>query len=76
MITRFAKQLTLPSFKEVRQELYRRADWDGYRLIVIQHLAFEKDSHDAMMSFILRSKEIEETIFALSHQKYQLNRLC
>ena len=76
MITRYSKQLKLPSLKETRQELYRRADWDGYRLVVIQHLAFEKESHDAVMTFILKTSQVDENIFALSHQKYQLNRMC
>ena len=36
MITRYSKQMKPQGqLKEQRQELYRRADWDGYRLIII-----------------------------------------
>ena len=36
MITKYSKQLKPQrQLKEQRQELYRRADWDGYRLIII-----------------------------------------
>lgn len=44
--------------------------------MVIQNLAFEKEAHDAVMGHVLKSCEIQLHIFSLSHQKYQLNRMC